>query len=87
MMKISLGALALSRPVPLPRGCSGSASNLRVSDYTVLVCVSSRAGLKVNIWAQVVWEIILGSMVKEWGSETERGGNPSVCEWAGYHHG
>ena len=65
MMKISLAALALSRPVPLPRGCRGSTFNLYISNYIVLVCVSSRANLKVNIWAQVVWEIILGSMVKE----------------------
>ena len=65
MMKIPLATLALSHPVPLLSGCSGSTFNLYISIYIVLVCVTSRADLKVNIWAQVVWEIILGSMVKE----------------------
>ena len=65
MMKTPLATLALSHPVPLPSACNGSTFNLYISIYIVLVCVSSRADLKVNIWAQVVWEIVLGSMEKE----------------------
>lgn len=51
MMKIPFDTPALSRPVPSPEVPSGSTFNLYVSNYIVLVWVSSKADLKVNIWA------------------------------------
>lgn len=85
MMKSPLVTPALNYPILLPRGCHWFYFQSIPSNYNVLVWVSSQIDLKVNIGCKkFIWEIIPGSVVKKWGKEMGKGGNPSVCEWAGH---